>query len=247
MGNGPSLNEVNIEDIRSVDTFSVNGAYVSYPEWGFNPTYHVMIDGNSIRFQLDEIKDLVRNNKKISHFFYNNYPPQFDFGDMENDPRVSFITGDRYKKYDGVTKGKWANNIPKYINDLHIITSVVPFTIQLAINLGYDKIGLVGVDVRYVKREDVAIDGKYKDGYLKGKNRVVFTSDNDPNHYRKDYHGTGHYTALKNIDGVVGNDLEPYKSIAEVAKSKGVELISCTKNSRANGIFKYSTLDTFLN
>ena len=69
MGNGPSLNKVDINKLKGIDTFSVNGAFMSYDEWGFNPTYYCIIDGNSTRFLADEIKNLIKNNKKINNFF----------------------------------------------------------------------------------------------------------------------------------------------------------------------------------
>ena len=112
--------------------------------------------------------------------------------------------------------------------------------------MGYDNIGLVGVDARYVKRTDVKIDGVYTEGELKGKPKVIFTSDNDPNHYNKGYHGAGHMTSRSNLTSVAGNDLTPYKNIAIMGRNTKVKINSCTDGSRINGILPYVDYEEFI-
>jgi hypothetical protein len=102
--------------------------------------------------------------------------------------------------------------------------------------MGYTDIGLVGVDARYVKREDVSVVD----------NKTIFTSDNDPNHYHKGYHGEGHETSKIHLKDVAGNDLNPYKSVNIYSKKNNVKLISCTENSRINGFIPYIKLCDFL-
>jgi len=247
MGNGPSLNKINIKDLNDIDTFSVNGSFESYEEWGFTPTYHVFIDGNSIRTLEKEIINLVKTNKDIKHFFYNNSKNEFSFNEIEKDKRVSILTGFKGHNMNNNYKGKWElNTIPPKIDTLSMFPSVVPFSIQIAIHLGYDEIGLVGVDVRYIKRKDVKVVGKYNKGPLKGKNKVIFTSDNDPNHYKKNYHGKNHITSEAHLKGIVGNNLAPYKTMEDFSKKIGVKIYSCTEGSRANSIYEYIPLDSFL-
>jgi hypothetical protein len=240
MGNGPSLNNVNIDDLRDIDTFSVNRAFTSYEEWGFNPTYYCIIDGRSIRSTLDGIVNLIKTNKEIKHFFINNSKNEFDFGDYCD--RVSII-----KDFGSSVKhNQWGGKIPKEITTLPTQGSVVPYVIQIAISMGYTDIGLVGVDARYVKREDVKIVGKYVGGPKRGQDKIIFTSDNDPNHYHKGYHGEGHETSKIHLKDVAGNDLNPYKSVNIYSKKNNVKLISCTENSRINGFIPYIKLCDFL-
>jgi len=234
MGNGPSLNKIDIDKLKGIDTFSVNGAFMSYDEWGFSPTYYCIIDGNSTRFLVDDIKELVKTNKYIKKFFLCDLKDDFKFAQID-DERVSVVTGfGSYVKFN-----EWENKIPNKINNLPIQYSVTAYVIQIAIMLGYDNIGLVGVDARYAPRIDVRVDGVYTEGEHKGKPKVIFTSDNDPNHYISNYHGKGHMTSKSNLTGVAGNDLSPYQNIAKLGKRIKVNINSCTDGSRVNGIFPY--------
>lgn len=241
MGNGPSLNKVDINKLKGIDTFSVNGAFMSYDEWGFNPTYYCIIDGNSTRFLADEIKNLIKNNKKINNFFLYDSKNEFKFAQL-NDERVSVITGFG----NDIKLNEWENKIPSTITTLPEQFSVTAYVVQIAIMLGYTNIGMVGVDARYIPRKDVKIDGVYTEGELKGKPKVIFTSDNDPNHYNPSYHGTGHMTSRSNLTSVAGNDLTPYKNIATMGKNSKVIIKSCTEGSRINGILPYVDYEEFI-
>jgi hypothetical protein len=249
MGNGPSLNNVNIDDLRDIDTFSVNRAYISYDTWGFKPTYYVIHDSLVIEHVQKDLINLVNNDTEIKKFFINN-DNGFDFTEIESDSRVTFFTGFKNDKntwsipnrdeIDSIrvvpNKDTKIPNIFTKESNFVIMSSVVPFTIQLAIYMGYTDIGLVGVDARYVKREDVSVVD----------NKTIFTSDNDPNHYVNGYHGNGHLAADKYLHEVVGNSLKPYNSINDYCKKIGVNLTSCTINSRVNTFINYNNLENFL-
>jgi hypothetical protein len=45
IANGPSLAAVDMTQLRSVSTISMNRAYLSWDEWGFTPSYFVSING----------------------------------------------------------------------------------------------------------------------------------------------------------------------------------------------------------
>ena len=235
MGNGPSLNKIDIQKLKDIDTFSVNKSYLDYKEWDFYPKYYSMIDWWTIRTIKEELIDFIKNDDKIEHFFlplYEVTKGSFDFD------RVSYIKGDT--RVPIFKKGQWVDGIPKIIDNLALLTSIVPFTMQLAVSLGYTEIGLVGVDARYVRREDV------EQFVEDGESKIRFTSDNDPNHYRKNYCGDGHLTGPEQIKGVSGNDLTTYIIMDAYCKRNGVKIYSCTENSRTHSIYEYKNYIEFI-
>ena len=239
MGNGPSLNKVNFRKLKNIDTFSVNKAYMDYEKWNFYPTYYSIIDWWTIRTIKNELIDFMKNDDNIKHFFISSY--DVTKGDFDFDNKISYVKSNLGNNIN-FPKGQWKDKgIPKHIDNLTLIPSVVPFTVQLAVSMGYTEIGLVGVDVRYVRRNDVE---QFEED---GEKKVKFTSNNDPNHYRSDYHGDGHLTGPQHLTGVEGNDLTPYVLINEYCKSVGVKIYSCTKNSRANSVYEYKDYVEFIN
>lgn len=247
IGNGPSLRDIDFSKIKEVDTFSFNRAYISYEdEWKFFPTYYAVIDGNTIRSTVDDIKKLHHQDNGIKKIFVNNCKNEFDFSDCNTDKfvQIKHFSGSLHDKHIGDMVGK-----DDMVNKLCLYTNICTYAVQLAYMLGYDTVGMIGVDAKYVVRKDVKKVGVYESGPLKGKPKVVFTDDKDPNHYRSDYHGKNHQTSADHLHGVSGNDLSPWRSLKSVLVGKPkFKLYSCTKGSKLNGeFFEYKPIDDFLN
>lgn len=244
IGNGPSLNKVDFQKLKNIDTFSVNKAYMDYKDWDFYPTYYSMIDQLTIRTVKDDFIKFIKNDKNIKKFFIAEYLKErhgkvnSTENDFDFDERVCYLK----ETYGGIRcpLGQWKDKVPRFANNISFVPSIVPITIQIAISLGYTEIGLVGVDVRYIKRSDVT------QFIHEGKKTTKFTSDNDPNHYRNDYHGKDHLTANLHMTSIAGNDLSPYSILAEYAKRVNVKIYSCTENSRANGVYPYKDYVKFI-
>jgi hypothetical protein len=232
MGNGPSLNKVDINLLKNIDTFSFNGALMSYGDWNFSPTYYSIIDGNSLRSLAPDIKELIKNNKEIKRFFLNDSEKIYNFRDIDDDRVSSFTKFDSRMKFNG-----WNDDIPKIITNIPILYSVTAFSIQLAIQLGYTNIGLVGVDARYVKRPDVKVIKEDK-GHYKGQDKVIFTSDNDPSFitaaandfgYEKIFHRFVHLYAEKGdiLIGISSSGMsDNVIDAGKLAKTKGCGVIT---------------------
>lgn len=247
IGNGPSLNKIDINKLKGIDTFSFNRAYISYKDWGFDPTYYSVIDGNTIRCTVPDIKKLVNDKSSTTkRFFVNNVKNEFDFSDCDQSRLSIFkgFSGNLLKN----KHGDWTKEIPSEITNLCLYSNITTFSIQLAYMLGYNLVGMVGVDAKYIRRKDVKEEGVYKSGPMKGKLKVKFTSDNDPNHYRSDYHGSNHLTSPDHLTSVSGNNMEPWKKIKEVLpKLPNFRVVSCTEGSTLNNkYFTYIPFNSFI-
>lgn len=240
MGNGPSLNKVNIDDLREVDTFSFNRAYIAYEEWDFYPTYFACIDGRTFRTIYEDFKKMVDSDIPIKKYF------TAPCGEMLDDVNHKHkIVQTNYKNIDAIADstlyfGQFRDlNFPPNFNGTCPLDNVSIWAAQFAYLIGYTHVGMVGVDCRYVPRPDVKNIGG---------GDCVFTSDNDPNHFRSDYFGEGAITTHHHLNnGVAGNDLGVWSKFKDsYIKQSEFKLFSCTENSRVNGIFKYMPLDEFL-
>ena len=225
IGNGPSLAKVNIDDLREVDTFSFNRAYLSYEDWDFYPTYYAFVDRYRISLCYDEIHELLNKETKIKKFILasNEYTETH----FAKDPRVITINKDKFQWIrDSSVFGKYTEeSLPKRIEPCpHSIGSVAITALNFLYVLGYDEVGMVGVDARYVKDSDMNPE------------------ERNVNHYREDYIPGESWS-----DHNVGNDLAKWRVVkSNLDVSNKLKLYSCTENSRVNGIIPYKSLDEFL-
>ena len=70
IGNGPSLNKIDISKLKERTTISFNRAYIAYSDWGFYPTYYQIIDPTVFEDNKYDIKDLF--DKPIEKFIFGN-------------------------------------------------------------------------------------------------------------------------------------------------------------------------------
>lgn len=168
IGNGPSLNNLDLKLLNDEITFGVNGIFLKD---GFKPTFYVVEDHLVAEDRKEEIDKLQGVTKLFPSYlgycfdeaketiFYNHqprksYPHGFDFSED-----ASEIT------YTGCT--------------------VVFSCLQLAYYLGFKEIYVIGVDVDYLIPDDVK---KTKDYNIE----VLDMDSHDPNHFDQDYFGKGY-------------------------------------------------------
>jgi len=221
MGNGPSLNKVNMDDLKGVDTFSFNRAYLSYEDWGFCPTYYGFYDRDRIKFCYEELKNLLANSGIKKFFFPATEAAKKHLG---HDKRCVFLLKDKLQWIDdhNMFGAYTLDNLPnEFVPCPHCMGSVCITAIQFLYALGYTYVGMVGVDARYVKDSDGP----------KGQN-----------HFRKDYLPGKTWS-----DHIIGNSLEKWKVVGSLLKrTNKMKLYSCTEGSRVNGIIDYLDLKKFM-
>ena len=70
IGNGPSLNDIDITQLKDKTTVSFNRAYIAYEDWGFYPTYYQIIDPTVFEDNKEDIKNLLTT--PINKFIFGN-------------------------------------------------------------------------------------------------------------------------------------------------------------------------------
>lgn len=166
IGNGPSLNLVDLSLLKNEITFGVNAIYKKTREHDFLPTFHVVEDYLVAADRCDEIISLNGTTKftgnhlndllKDESFIHLN--TSFNYGDYRNFP--DFSTNVARKIYVGGT--------------------VTYLCMQLAYYMGFSKVVLVGFDHSYTIPENHKVDGT-----------VITSVGSDPNHFDGSYFGYG--------------------------------------------------------
>jgi hypothetical protein len=175
MGNGPSLNKMDLELLAGEHVFGLNRVSLLYPRISWRPGFFTAFDLRVVPDNLDEFNDVEIPYKffatkhkgaileRDNHYWYHDWSKADDFEDRFGEcPEITGFGG-------GGT-----------------VTCVA---IQIAAYLGFDPIILIGCDASYTVPASVRQSGpdKFGDGV-----RLNLTSvdDDDPNHFDPAYFGT---------------------------------------------------------
>ncbi len=168
LGNGPSLNECDLDLLRDEITIATNGIFLLQRQRGFTPTYYVVED----IFVAEDRADQINAFRGPTKFF------SYGLDHCLRGGRDTIWTNviHRYGGYEGfphfstdALRRMWAGGTVSYI------------CMQLAWYLGVQQLVLVGFDHSYVKPEHTTTDG---DDWTSG--------GDDPNHFDAGYFGEGY-------------------------------------------------------
>lgn len=167
IGNGPSLNNLDLTKLKKEFTFGVNAIYTNYAKMGFLPTYYVVEDVFVAEDRAEEI-----NNLKGPIKFFGNYL-RYCLSDTDDITWINVIFRyDNYRNFPHFSKNAlrrvWTGGTVSYL------------CMQLAFYMGFKEVYLIGFDHSYHIPKEAQIDG----------NDIMSTTD-DPNHFNSDYFGPG--------------------------------------------------------
>lgn len=222
IGNGPSLNLVNFDELENFITFGVNGIFYKTDELGFIPDYYVVEDTAVMVDNLEKIKEY--RGKKASFFptLYKKY-----FTDKKD--RYFFKMDRRFYE-----PSSYGFEVPQFSRDcnarIFCNQSVTFINLQLAIYMGFKNILLVGMDHNYDIPPDHIVDG----------HKILSTSD-DPNHFHPDYFGAGktwHDPKLHNVENA-------YRFFNIASRIEGAHIVNCSIGGKLQ-VFSRGQLSDFL-
>ncbi|MEZ5928551.1 MAG: glycosyltransferase [Parvularculaceae bacterium] len=191
IGNGPSLNQLDLTKLKDEATFGVNAIYLNKDSMGFLPTHYIVEDvfvaedrageinalkgptkwfGNYLRYCLDGGPDACWMNVACD---YRNYPNFPNFS--RNAARIVWVGG-----------------------------TVSYVAMQLAYFMGYDPVYIIGFDHSYSVPKDAQVEG-----------RAITSTSDDPNHFHPDYFGKGyrwHDPRVDRMEVAYGRAREAYEA-----------------------------------
>ncbi|EKD34390.1 MAG: hypothetical protein ACD_75C02363G0002, partial [uncultured bacterium] len=134
IGNGPSLNKMDLSFLEHEISFGMNRIYFLFDKWKFRPTYYASVNPLVLEQSADEILKIAApkflSNKGIPFF---PYPPD-DVMFIKSLPKWYFSRDPR----EGLCEG-W---------------TVTFFAMQLAYFMGFSEVILIGVDHHFVTQGD---------------------------------------------------------------------------------------------
>tara|TARA_S200002703_G_C3803114_1_gene248318 strand:- start:5550 stop:6440 length:891 start_codon:yes stop_codon:yes gene_type:complete len=276
IGTGPSLRDIDVSLLKDHTTITFNRAYIAFEDWGFDPTYYLAIDSNDIRSIYKDINNLILNSNIEKFFFtdtlnneYYTHKDSYQDGDIVSSDemlvgseKVYYLWPDLQALNDPEAYAAFLriryNNLypnkeliphdkayfPVFVND-HWSSSTGGANagfcgIKVLAALGYSRIAFVGCDCRYQDDKQSNIDITTRTGAV--GEEYTSHADTDINHFSPKYFGKGIHFGKPNEPDI----LNIWRLGAEILKRTGIQVISCTKNSKANEWYDYIPFEDFI-
>lgn len=140
VGNGPSLNEIDMTKLKSEITFGSNRVFLGYKKWGFNFTYWGMEDRLQVEGYHDEYEiGVPAETPKFVPFDY------VTFSKMPNTTYMPLLYGNGRTFPGGLRFPAFSNRPDCLFHGFTITFSLI----QLAALMGFSEIYLIGTDHNY--------------------------------------------------------------------------------------------------
>jgi hypothetical protein len=211
IGNGPSLNETELELLTDVPTFGVNAIFLANERFPKPITYYVVEDTAVFRDNLPAIKACEAEWKLFPAMYRRSFSP------AEVDEHTVFF------RMNAGFYGRRTGTVchPRFSLDaaqrVYCGQSVTIVNLQLAHWMGFQRVVLIGMDFTYRIPDDAERDGV----------RIVSRSD-DPNHFHPDYFGAGKTWHDPRLERVLVN----YHLADEIFRATGREIVNSTEGGK---------------
>lgn len=186
VGNGPSLRNVDAGRFAGIDTIGMNAAYRAWERRDWWPTYYACADHRLALSHLDFFRDAAASRR-----FRRMLLPATvleDAPELANNRDVEFI--DQYLPYWyeqlGAAAGLARRQSPFFESIQPSLVTTGAICLRWGASLGYTRIGLIGIDCRYV-----ALPAWQTESDSDLSLRMAKTPDDNPNYFFDDYQREG--------------------------------------------------------
>jgi len=210
MGNGPSLNEMDLGLLKDDKVWAFNRCYLLFDRIKWRPSFYVSVDTRVVPDNADEISKLYK--KLIDTKFF--FPKKFRIkGNLESSSNVYWYNEKKMTNRN-LPYSSFSMDPAKYVRSVRTVTIA---GLQLAVYLGFNPIYLIGCDTDYKIPDDVL----YED---EDKEKIVSLSDSDINHFDPDYFGK----MKKYHQPFPERMIFHYKQVKRVCDEQNVQIFNAT-------------------
>ena len=224
IGNGPSLNALDLTKLKNEYTFGVNAIYLNYEKMQFYPTFYVIEDYLVAVDRKDEINAYHESQYK----FFGTYLAYL----LEPDNKTFLMNvlrnyGDK-------------KNFPSFSTDpvrrLWVGGSVTYLCLELAYYMGFETVYMIGFDHNYIIPKSALISNVRESGF------DILSTEDDPNHFNPQYFGKGYKWHDPNVDRME----QGFAKAKEYFEADGREVINATFGGKLE-VFKRQPFDEIFN
>ncbi len=221
IGNGPSLNKVDLRSLDSEVTFGVNAIFYKYDEVGFKPTYYMVEDDMVLKENLERINGI----DYCPRFFPARYMDLIRIDD--NTIFLPFDSGFYRASHPYYCKPRFSKRCDIVIYAGQTVTYM---NMQLAYYMGFSEVYLIGMDFSYSVPKSAIVTGVR-----------ILSQEDDPNHFHPDYFGKGKTWK----DPKLENCLLNYELAKKVYEKDGRRIYNATIGGKLEAFERVNFADLF--
>lgn len=210
MGNGPSLNLMDLGLLKQDYVWSTNKFYLLFEKINWRPSFYVAVDKRVVPDDSIAINNLISNLSETTFFFPIHFREQWILKSSQN---VYWYKESGWDKsnYPDSTFTRDASN---WVSSVKTVTIAA---LQLAVYLGFDPIYLIGCDTSYSLPSSVQFDKSNPDN-------LISTNDDDLNHFDPRYFGKGSKWHAPHVEKMLFH----FKQAKQVCDVLGVDVYNAT-------------------
>ncbi len=209
MGNGPSLNKMDLSVFRNEWVWGSNRCYLLFDKINWVPKFYTAVDTRVVPDIAIEIEKITDEMQSTIFFFPWKY---FSDGLIHEKSNIFWFNEVKMNERLGPA-GVFSDNCSKWVSSVKTVTVTM---LQLAVYFGFNPIYLIGCDTAYTVPPTVLIDA---DGV-----GLTSTLDDDPNHFSSDYFGKGRKWNPPNPARMIRH----YMYAKQVCDRLGVQIFNAT-------------------
>jgi hypothetical protein len=222
VGNGPSLNKIDLSFLKDEYSFAVNGIFYKTREMGYRPYFYVVEDRHVMADNIEEINKYDCPYK----FFPSSYKKQVT--NFKNTLFFNMDVGFYVEKSKHFEKSRFSKDCSEVV---YCGQSVTFINLQLAYYLGFSEVYLIGMDFSYAIPDSVKLH----------KGAVIESTEDDVNHFHPDYFGKG----KKWHDPKLHNVLQSYKLHKKMFEADGRKIMNATVGGKLEEFERVNFTDLF--
>jgi hypothetical protein len=213
MGNGPSLNKMDLSLFKNEYVWASNRSYLLFDRIEWRPKFYIAVDTRVVPDNAEEINQLSAILPDTSFFF----PLHFRYDRVLRSNRNVYWYNERKNDASNLPFSMFSLNPAEFVYSVKTVTVAA---LQLAVYLGFNPIYLIGCDTNYSIPGNVIFEDD--------KNRLIVSTKDDPNHFHKDYFGAGKKWHAPNVDKMIFH----YEQAKKVCDEYDVQIFDATVDGK---------------
>ena len=214
LGNGPSLNKVDFNLLRDIDTFGVNSIFLAKNRLTKPLTYYVVEDTKVMEENLEAIAQVKAEHRYFPGMYRDALSSVSGWTQRDEDAFFNLNLGFYGRGTPSLAFPRFSMDVGGRVFAGQTVTYI---NLQLAFWLGYRKVILVGMDFSYSIPESSVVSGNH-----------ILSQGPDPNHFHPDYFGEGKTWKDPKLDRV----LLSYQHAKSVYELYGREIVNATDGGK---------------
>jgi hypothetical protein len=209
LGNGPSLNNMNLDLFKNEIVWGANRCYLLFDRIQWRPKFYTAVDTLVIPDNATEINQLSERLPDSSFF----YPVAFHYEGILNSRKNVYWFNQTDLNEQDLPDGMFSLNPVKSVVSVRTVTITM---MQLAVFMGFNPIYLIGCDTNYQIPATVQIEDAIS-------GNLVSTED-DPNHFSTSYFGKNKKWHEPHVDRMIFH----YEQAKKICDQNGIEINNAT-------------------